>query len=121
MLAHLGALEQGMERERNLRAVRQRIRQIESERIVWPSAFAAIGRAALHQLSGDRARRDRALARAVRLANALGYRPFAAVFARSQALLAGDGEAVAHCDRCLLELGISSPARWQRTWAPCLL
>jgi serine/threonine protein kinase len=120
LLAHLSALEHGLDRERNTRAAEERIKQLERERIEWPLAFASMGRAALHHLSGEREARDRQLARAIHQAEALGYQPFVALFSRSAALFAGDEQAVRRHESLLRSLGITSPARWQRTWAPCL-
>jgi hypothetical protein len=120
MLAHLSALEHGIERERHARAAEERIKQIERERIEWPLTFASMGRAALHHVAGELALRDRALARAIHQAEALGYPPFALLFARSAALLAGDQETALRHEAGLRELGVSSALGWQRTWAPCL-
>jgi eukaryotic-like serine/threonine-protein kinase len=120
MLAHLAALEQGHERERHARAAEERIKQIERERIEWPLAFASAGRAALHHVAGELAARDRQLARAIHLAEALGYRPFVLLFARSAALFARDAAAMERHEAGLRELGVVSASGWQRTWAPCL-
>jgi hypothetical protein len=120
MLAHLGAMGDGYERERHARAAEERIKQIERERIEWPLAFASAGRAALHHLAGDTLERDRALARAIVQAETLGYAPFAALFARSAALFANDEEALARHEAALTGLGVRNPATWQRVWAPGL-
>ncbi|HEY6880416.1 MAG TPA: hypothetical protein VI299_20470, partial [Polyangiales bacterium] len=120
MLAHVGALAQGYERERNTRAAEERIKQIERERIDWPLAFASAGRAALHHAAGDVLERDRALARAIVQAETLGYAPFAALYARSAAYFARDEEALARHETALRGLGIRNPQRWQRVWAPGL-
>lgn len=120
MLAHLSAVENGIERDRHTRAAEERIKQIERERIEWPLSFAAIGRAALYQVAGDFVARDHAIARAIHQAEALGYRPFALLYARSAALLAGDTVAVQRHEAGLRELGVVSASGWQRTWAPCL-
>ncbi len=120
MLAHLGALADGYERERHARAAEERIKQIERERIDWPLAFASAGRAALFHVAGEVLERDRALARAIVQAETLGYAPFAALFARSAALFAHDEEALARHEAALNGLGVRNPARWQRVWAPCL-
>ena len=120
LLAHLGAIEHGIECERHAEHAEERIRQIERERIEWPLAFASMGRAALHHESGNIAQRDYQLGRAIHQAEALGYRPFAALFERSAALLAGDQAAVLRHEQSLRSLGIASPSGWQRTWAPCL-
>ncbi|MDB4972780.1 MAG: hypothetical protein JWN48_1121 [Myxococcaceae bacterium] len=120
MLAHLSAVEHGIERERNARHAETCIKHIERERIEWPLTFASMGRAALHHVSGEHELRDRQLARAIHQADALGYRPFAALFARSAALLGGDEQAARKFEASLRELGVASPMGWQRTWAPCL-
>jgi hypothetical protein len=120
LLAHLGALADGYERERHARAAEERIRQLERERIDWPLAFASAGRAALHHAAGEPLQRDRALARAIVQAETLGYAPFAALFARSAALFAHDEEALARREAALIELGVRNPANWQRVWAPGL-
>ncbi|MDB4991257.1 MAG: hypothetical protein JWN04_6435 [Myxococcaceae bacterium] len=120
LLAHLSATEHGIERERHMRSAELCIKQIERERIEWPLTFASMGRAALHHMRGEVELRDRQLARAIHQAEALGYRPFAVLFARSAALLAGDAQAVARSEAALRELGVAAPAGWQRTWAPCL-
>jgi eukaryotic-like serine/threonine-protein kinase len=120
MLAHLGALGDGLERERNARAAEERIKQIERERIDWPLAFASAGRAALHHAAGEVLERDRALARAIVQAETLGYAPFAALYARSAALFARDEEALARHEAALNGLGVRNPASWQRVWAPGL-
>lgn len=119
MLAHLAALAEGGSR-RHARAAEACIRRIERDGSAWPRPFAALGRAALHHARGEEGARDDALARAVQESEALGYRPFAVLFARSQALFARDGEAVARQEATLRELGIASPVGWQRTWAPGL-
>jgi eukaryotic-like serine/threonine-protein kinase len=120
MLAHLGALADGYERERHARAAEERIKQIERERIDWPLAFAWAGRAALHHAAGDALERDRALARAIVQAEMLGYAPFAALFARSAARFAQDHEALARHEAALTRLGVRAPEKWQRVWAPGL-
>jgi eukaryotic-like serine/threonine-protein kinase len=120
LLAHLGAVDLGLDRERHMRAAEVRIKQMERERIEWPTPFVSMGSAALLHVRGDRSGRDRALLRATRQAEALGYRPFVALFARSAALLAGDGNAVQQHEQTLAALGVASPVCWQRTWAPCL-
>jgi len=120
MLAHLAALAKGLAREPHMRAVRRGIRALEREQIGWPLPFAAVGRAALHQLLGEERERDVQLARAIRQSEALGYTPFEHLFARSAALFARAEERVAEHDAALRALGIAAPARWQRTWAPCL-
>jgi eukaryotic-like serine/threonine-protein kinase len=120
LLAHTSALSVGDDPALHLRAAQQRIRAIEREGIAWALPFAAVGRAALHQLAGEIELRDRMLARAHDESAALGYRPFSLLFARSAALYAGDQDAVARCEAELRALGIANPLRWQRTWAPCL-
>lgn len=120
LLAHLGVLEQDPRAAYHAEQAEQQIKLIERERIAWPLAFASMGRAALAHVRGDERARSSALGRAIAQAEALRYTPFAALFRRSQALLEGLHEDVRAQDAALQKLGVCAPARWQRTWAPCL-
>jgi hypothetical protein len=120
MITHLAAVERGIDATRNLAAAEDRIKQLERERIAWPQPFIQAGRAALHQARGNTTQRDLALARAIKDAHELGYRPFAQVFTLAAAQLAGDGAAAARAEESLSAFGIASPERWRKTWAPGL-
>lgn len=120
MLAHLGAhaLQPGEKRHRQ--AALERVKQIESEGVDWPRAFAWMGRAALAHTAGKLQERDRAFKAAIVQAEHMGYHPFAAVFERAYASCTGDEAARLQAEAKLTSFGIGNPAAWQRAFAPGL-
>ncbi len=120
MLGHLGAHALHSGEKRHRLAALERVKQIESEGVDWPRAFAWMGRGALAHTAGKFQERDRAFKAAIVQAEHMGYHPFAALFERAHALCSGDEAARAQADAKLKSFGIANPAAWQRAFAPGL-
>ncbi|MET0341733.1 MAG: serine/threonine-protein kinase [Polyangiales bacterium] len=122
LLAHLGAVEVGLDAARNLAAAEDRIKQLEREKIAWPQPFVHAGRAALLGARGQPAARDDALQQAIGHARELGYKPFVLLFSLAAGRLKSGSprDDLRRMEQELNALGIAEPSRWRRVWAPGL-